>query len=91
VVRASCFRHGQYPKLGLDADPLMLHLCAALTGKERALISSRTKAAQPGKAQGVEARQPARRPRAAKGHAAHRVSADRFRRERLADRGEHLG
>src|SRR5271166_833959 len=32
-------------ELGLDADPFMLHLYAALAEKERALISARTKAA----------------------------------------------
>jgi DNA invertase Pin-like site-specific DNA recombinase len=32
-------------ELGADADPFMLHLYAALPEKERALISSRTKAA----------------------------------------------
>ena len=32
-------------ELGADADPFMLHLFAALAEKERALISSRTKAA----------------------------------------------
>jgi DNA invertase Pin-like site-specific DNA recombinase len=32
-------------ELGRDADPFMLHLCAALAEKERRLISERTKAA----------------------------------------------
>jgi DNA invertase Pin-like site-specific DNA recombinase len=32
-------------ELGRDADPFMLHLYAALAGKERRLISERTKAA----------------------------------------------
>ncbi|WP_336491680.1 recombinase family protein [Methylobacterium nigriterrae] len=32
-------------ELGLDADPFMLHIYAALAEKERALISARTKAA----------------------------------------------
>ena len=32
-------------ELGIDADPFMLHLYAALAEKERAMISSRTKAA----------------------------------------------
>jgi hypothetical protein len=32
-------------ELGLDADPFMLHLYAALAEKERSLISQRTKAA----------------------------------------------
>jgi hypothetical protein len=30
---------------GLDADPFMLHLCAAFAEKERSLISQRTRAA----------------------------------------------
>ena len=42
-------------ELGLDADPFMLHLYAALAEKERALISARTKAALAAKkAQGVK-------------------------------------
>jgi DNA invertase Pin-like site-specific DNA recombinase len=41
-------------ELGLDADPFMLHLYAALAEKERSLISSRTKAAlAAAKARGV--------------------------------------
>jgi DNA invertase Pin-like site-specific DNA recombinase len=41
-------------ELGADADPFMLHLYAALAEKERALISTRTKAAlQAAKARGV--------------------------------------
>jgi DNA invertase Pin-like site-specific DNA recombinase len=32
-------------ELGAHADPFMLHLCAALAAKQRALISARTKAA----------------------------------------------
>ncbi len=41
-------------ELGIDADPFMLHLYAALAEKERALISARTKAALAAKkAQGV--------------------------------------
>jgi hypothetical protein len=32
-------------ELGADADPFMLHLCAALARKERALIVERTTAA----------------------------------------------
>src|SRR5712671_1842898 len=42
-------------ELGLDADPFMLHLYAALAEKERGLISERTKAALAAKkAQGAE-------------------------------------
>jgi len=41
-------------ELGVDADPFMLHLYAALAEKERAMISQRTKAAlQAAKARGV--------------------------------------
>src|SRR3984893_15229514 len=41
-------------ELGADADPFMLHLCAALAEKERAMISRRTKDALAAKkAQGV--------------------------------------
>ena len=32
-------------ELGIDTDPFMLHIYAALAQKERALISARTKAA----------------------------------------------
>lgn len=42
-------------ELGLDADPFMLHLFAALSEKERALISARTKdALAAAKARGVK-------------------------------------
>jgi DNA invertase Pin-like site-specific DNA recombinase len=42
-------------ELGVDADPFMLHIYAALAEKERALISARTSAAlQARKAQGVK-------------------------------------
>jgi DNA invertase Pin-like site-specific DNA recombinase len=42
-------------ELGLDADPFMLHLFAALSEKERAMISRRTKEAlQAAKARGVK-------------------------------------
>jgi DNA invertase Pin-like site-specific DNA recombinase len=42
-------------ELGADADPFMLHLCAALAEKERRLISQRTKDALAAKkAQGVK-------------------------------------
>ena len=37
--------HSSSPNLGVDADPFMLHLYAALAEKERRLISERTKAA----------------------------------------------
>jgi DNA invertase Pin-like site-specific DNA recombinase len=42
-------------ELGVDADPFMLHLFAALAEKERAMISSRTKSAlSAAKAKGVK-------------------------------------
>ena len=42
-------------ELGADADPLMLHLYAALAEKERRMISARTKdALQAAKARGVK-------------------------------------
>ena len=42
-------------ELGIDTDPFMLHIYAALAQKERALISARTKAAlKAAKARGVK-------------------------------------
>ena len=44
-------------ELGADADPFILHLFAALAEKERAMISTRTRAAlKAAKARGVKAR-----------------------------------
>jgi DNA invertase Pin-like site-specific DNA recombinase len=64
---------------GIDADPFMLHLYAALAEKERALISQRTKAALAAKkAQGVKLGNPRAAQAAVKAQAAHRASADRF-------------
>ena len=66
-------------ELGLDADPFMLHLYAALAEKERALISQRTKAAlAQKKAQGVKLGGPRLADAAAKGSAANRAAADAF-------------
>lgn len=66
-------------ELGIDADPFMLHLYAALAEKERALISARTKAALAAKkAQGVKLGNPRAAQAAVKAQAAHRASADRF-------------
>jgi DNA invertase Pin-like site-specific DNA recombinase len=66
-------------ELGLDADPFMLHLYAALAEKERALISSRTKAALAAKkAAGAQLGNPRAAEAAVKAQAAHRASADRF-------------
>jgi DNA invertase Pin-like site-specific DNA recombinase len=66
-------------ELGLDADPFMLHLYAALAEKERALISARTKAALAAKkAAGAQLGNPRAADAAVKAQAAHRASADRF-------------
>jgi DNA invertase Pin-like site-specific DNA recombinase len=66
-------------ELGLDADPFMLHLYAALAEKERALISARTKAALAAKkAAGARLGNPRAAEAAVKAQAAHRASADRF-------------
>src|SRR5260370_18291057 len=66
-------------ELGIDADPFMLHLYAALAEKERTLISQRTKAAlAANKAQGVKLGNPRAAQAAGKSQAAHRASADRF-------------
>ena len=48
-------------ELGADVDPFILHLFAALAEKERAMISTRTKAAlAAAKARGVEGAQSSR-------------------------------
>jgi DNA invertase Pin-like site-specific DNA recombinase len=66
-------------ELGIDADPFMLHLYAALAEKERTVISQRTKAALAAKkAQGVKLGNPRAAQAAVKAQAAHRASADRF-------------
>jgi DNA invertase Pin-like site-specific DNA recombinase len=65
-------------ELGRDADPFMLHLCAALAEKERRLISERTKAALAvKKASGGKLRNPDQHPRSGPGRA---CRADRSRR-----------
>ena len=65
--------------LGPEVDPFMLHLYAALAEKERADISSRTKAAlQAKKAAGFKLGNPRAAEAAVKAHAAHRAAADRF-------------
>jgi DNA invertase Pin-like site-specific DNA recombinase len=38
-------KKGRVAELGIDADPFMLHLYAALAEKERRLISERTRSA----------------------------------------------
>jgi DNA invertase Pin-like site-specific DNA recombinase len=66
-------------ELGIDADPFVLHLYAALAEKERALISARTKAALAAKkAAGAQLGNPRAAEAAVKAQAAHRASADRF-------------
>ena len=67
-------------ELGIDADPFMLHLYAALAEKERRLIGERTRAALAGrKAQGAKTRQPINaRPGGALGRDAQVAEADRF-------------
>ena len=66
-------------ELGSDADPFMLHLYAALAAKERALISTRTKAALAAKkAQGVKLGNPRAAEAAVKAHAANRAGANQF-------------
>jgi DNA invertase Pin-like site-specific DNA recombinase len=66
-------------ELGIDADPFMLHLYAALAEKERALISVRTKAALAAKkAQGVTLGNPRLGEAAALGVEAVKANADRF-------------
>src|SRR5271169_1153749 len=66
-------------ELGIDADPFMLHLYAALAEKERALISARTKAALAAKkAAGAQLGNPRAAEAAVKAQAAHRASAGRF-------------
>ena len=66
-------------ELGVDADPFMLHLYAALAEKERALISARTKAAlATKKAKGATLGNPRAAEAAVKAHAAHRAMANQF-------------
>src|SRR6516225_6405948 len=63
-------------ELGTDADPFMLHLYAE---KERALISTRTKAALAAKkAAGAKLGNPRAAEAAVKAHAANRAAADQF-------------
>jgi DNA invertase Pin-like site-specific DNA recombinase len=72
-------------ELGIDADPFMLHLYAALAEKERRLISERTRSALAArKAQGAKVgnrRNPGKA--AILGRAAQRAEADRFARNVL--------
>jgi DNA invertase Pin-like site-specific DNA recombinase len=67
-------------ELGVDADPFMLHLYAALAEKERRLISARTKAALgAAKARGAKLGNPTNLPEAqAKGANTNREAADEW-------------
>jgi DNA invertase Pin-like site-specific DNA recombinase len=66
-------------ELGVDADPFMLHLYAALAGKERVLISRRTRAALAAKkAAGAKLGDPRAAETVGKAHAANRAAADQF-------------
>jgi DNA invertase Pin-like site-specific DNA recombinase len=67
-------------ELGVDADPFMLHLYAALAEKERSLVSQRTRAALAAKkAQGVKLGNPRNASEAAlKGRRAQVEAADQF-------------
>jgi DNA invertase Pin-like site-specific DNA recombinase len=66
-------------ELGADADPFMLHVYAALAEKERALISSRTRAALAAKkAQGVKLGNPRAAESSAKAAGVVAANADRF-------------
>jgi DNA invertase Pin-like site-specific DNA recombinase len=66
-------------ELGVDADPFMLHIYAALAEKERALISARTSAAlQARKAQGVKLGNPNAAQAAVAARAAQSANADAF-------------
>ena len=67
-------------ELGPEVDPFMLHIYAALSQKERALISARTREAlRAAKARGTKLGNPTNLPEAqAKGAAANRDAAHRF-------------
>lgn len=67
-------------ELGLDTDPFLLHLYAALAEKERALISERTKAALARRlaAGGILGNRTNLREAQLAGSAANKASADRF-------------
>jgi DNA invertase Pin-like site-specific DNA recombinase len=64
---------------GIDADPFMMHVYAALAEKERALISARTRdALKAAKANGVQLGNPGLDKVRGKGADANRIAADRF-------------
>ncbi|MGA2795268.1 MAG: recombinase family protein [Roseiarcus sp.] len=66
-------------ELGVDADPFMLHLFAALAQKERAMISQRTKAAlAAAKARGARLGNPRLADARAIANANHKAGADTF-------------
>jgi DNA invertase Pin-like site-specific DNA recombinase len=66
-------------ELGIDVDPFMLHIYAAVAEKERTLISERTKAALAArKAKGVRLGNPTPAASAKRAQDAHKAVADRF-------------
>jgi DNA invertase Pin-like site-specific DNA recombinase len=66
-------------ELGVDTDPFVLHLYAALAEKERALISSRTREAlKAAKERGVVLGNPRLDESRGKGAAVNKAEADRF-------------
>lgn len=66
-------------ELGADVEPFLLHLYAALAEKERALISSRTKAAlAAAKARGITLGNPRLSEARAVANARHKAGADTF-------------
>ncbi|TXM72913.1 resolvase [Methylobacterium sp. WL69] len=68
-------------ELGIDADPFMLHIYAALGQKERAMIAARTKAALAGKVgKGILGNRTNLSEASAMGAQANRTSADAFAR-----------
>jgi len=72
-------------ELGADVDPFVLHLFAALAQKERALISTRTKAAlAQKKAQGVKLGNPRAAEASKLGVDANRAAADSFAERAMA-------
>jgi DNA invertase Pin-like site-specific DNA recombinase len=78
-------------ELGLDADPFMLHLYAALAEKERVLISARTKPRSPREGSRRAAWQPSGRRGCGQGAGGSPRQRRSVRRERPPDHREHSG